>query len=103
MALYFIEAVRFDGKDQRVQSVLWGKSRGGEVTVPVYVAEPAAVEVDMVINAITAGDEVISKFVINGSATMGAPLCVTHYADGSRGVETMAAEDGLRLRDLPRF
>lgn len=103
MALYFIEAVRFDGKDQRVQSVLWGRSRGGEVAVPAYAEAPAAVELDDVINAIAAGDEVVSKFVINGSATMGAPLCITHYADGSRGVETMAAEDGLRLRDLPRF
>ncbi|MBI3284754.1 MAG: hypothetical protein HYZ65_07885 [Burkholderiales bacterium] len=103
MALYFIEAVRLDSKNQRVQSVLWGKSRGGEVNVPAYVAEPAAVPVGAVIDAISAGDEVVSKFTINGCASMGASLCMKQYEDGSIGVETVESEDGRKLQDLPRF
>ncbi|MFZ6647571.1 hypothetical protein ACO0LO_17750 [Undibacterium sp. TJN25] len=104
MALFFIEAVRFDDSGERVEKVRWGKSKGGEVTPPAIIADPEEVDIPAVVDTIKNGDEVITKFSINGSITMGPLVKSITNDDGTAGITTEAYEQpGFELRDLPRF
>jgi hypothetical protein len=104
MALFFVEAVQFDGSGQKVEKVRWGKSKGGEITPPAFVAEPRDASVDEVIDVIANGDEVITKFNIAGEVVMGPLVQVATHADGSKGITTAVHDvPGRTLADLPRF
>ncbi|WP_394778966.1 hypothetical protein [Undibacterium sp.] len=104
MALFFVEAVKFDDSGERVEKVRWGKSKGGEITPPAIVADPEEVGVPAVLEAIENGDEVITKFSVDGSITMGPLLKVISNDDGTAGITTEPHEQpGFELSDLPRF
>ncbi|MDE2428015.1 MAG: hypothetical protein KGM99_04760 [Burkholderiales bacterium] len=104
MALFFIEAVRFDDSGERVAQVRWGRSKGGEVMPPAMVADPEDVDVDAVLEAIASGDEVIIKFNRDGVTVLGPQVVSVTYADGSQGLDTAAFElPGHGLPDMPVF
>ncbi|HTD03279.1 hypothetical protein [Undibacterium sp.] len=104
MALFFIEAVRFDGSGERVEKVRWGKSKGGEVTPPAFVSDPEDADISKVVEAIENGDEVITKFRVKDSTVMGPSVKVVANDDGTQGITTAAYDvPGFELGDLPRF
>ncbi|MES2071960.1 MAG: hypothetical protein V4488_16510 [Pseudomonadota bacterium] len=104
MALFFIEAVRFDSSGERVEKVRWGKSKGGEITPPAFIADPQDADVNTVAEAIANGDEVITKFNVKGSIVMGPLVKAITNDDGTLGITTVAYDaPGFELRDLPRF
>ncbi|GGC74292.1 hypothetical protein [Undibacterium terreum] len=104
MALFFVEAVKFDGSGERVEKVRWGKSKGGEITPPAFVADPEDADVSKVVEAIENGDEVITKFHVKDSIVMGPLIKVVTNDDGTPGITTAAYEQpGFELNNLPTF
>ncbi|MFZ6642239.1 hypothetical protein ACO0LL_21130 [Undibacterium sp. TC4M20W] len=104
MALFFIEAVRFDGSGQRVAKVRWGKSKGGQVMPPAMVDDPQEADVQTVLDTIANGDEVLPKFHGENGIILGPKVVGIHYEDGASGLST-ASDDtpGHSLNDLPSF
>lgn len=104
MALFVIEAVRFNAERDRVEKVRWGKVRGGEVSSPVWADEPATADAPAVIDALRAGDEVLTVFTTDGGKVFGPKVYVVSYDDGSEGIEMDHSEIPARtLSDLPAF
>ena len=104
MALFFIEAVRFDDSGERIAKVRWGRSKGGQVMPPALVSDPEEVDVQAVLDSIANGDEVIAKFQRNGGIVMGPQVLGVTYPDGMLGLMTAAYEvPGHALTDLPSF
>lgn len=104
MALFFIEAVRFDDSGERVAKVRWGRSKGGQVMPPAFVSDPEEVDVHAVLESIANGDEVIAKFQRNGGIVMGPQVLGVTYPDGLSGLMTAAYDEpGHTLSDLPSF
>lgn len=104
MALFLIDAVKFNAKGDRVEQVRWGKVKGGEVGPPVWAAEPSVVDVKMVIDAIDAGDEVLTIFHIGGEIVMGPQVQVVIYDHGVEGIELTNQETPSQtLQDLPKI
>lgn len=104
MALFFIEAVRFDSSGERVEKVRWGKSKGGEITPPAFVTDPEDADIAKVVEALANGDEVITKFRVKDSIVMGPSVKAVANSDGTQGITTAAYDvPGFELSDLPRF
>ncbi|MFZ6657495.1 hypothetical protein [Undibacterium sp. TJN19] len=104
MALFFIEAVRFDDSGERVAKVRWGKSKGGQVMPPAIVEDPQEVDVQAVLETIANGDEVIPKFHSSNGIILGPKVVGIMYEDGAHGLTTASYDDpGHSLSDLPSF
>ncbi|MBC3885125.1 hypothetical protein [Undibacterium griseum] len=104
MALFFIEAVRFDESGERVARVRWGRSKGGQVMPPAMVDEPQEVDVGTVLNTIANGDEVIIKLNGDQGIVLGPKVTGVRYADGMQGLDLEPADGRTpRLADLPSF
>ncbi|MFZ6722649.1 hypothetical protein [Undibacterium sp. Ji49W] len=104
MALFFIEAVRYDDSGQRIAKVRWGKSKGGQVMPPAMVDDPQEADVQVVLDTIANGDEVIPKFSNGNGIILGPKVVGIQYEDGAQGLSS-ASDDvpGHSLNDLPSF
>jgi len=104
MALFFIEAVRFDDSGERVAKVRWGRSKGGQVMLPAVIDEAQEVDVLDVLKTLREGDEVVTKFQRNDSIILGPKVVGIVYEDGLPGLSMETDEVyGNRLTDLPQF
>lgn len=104
MALFFIEAVRFDDSGERIAKVRWGKSKGGQVMPPAMVDDPQEADVAVVLETIANGDEVMPKFHNDNGIFLGPKVVGIMYADGAHGLSTVGADQpGHDLKDLPSF
>ena len=104
MALFFIEAVRFDDSGKRIEKVRWGRSKGGQVMPPAIVDDPQEVDVGVVWDTIANGDEVVTKFHGDHGIVLGEKVTGVLYEDGVRGLCGDAnGGDSIRLQDLPSF
>lgn len=104
MALFFIEAVRFDDTGQRIAKVRWGKSKGGQVMPPAMVDDPKEADVQTVLDVIANGDEVLPKFQGEHGIVLGPKVVGIVYADGMPGLGNAGdGAPGQSLMDLPSF
>jgi hypothetical protein len=104
MSLFVIEAVRFDAKGDRVEKVRWGRIKGREVGPPGWATEPDVADVIEVVDALNAGDEVLTIFSADGQIVVGPQVHVVTYEPGFEGIETVAQDMPNRtLRDMPTF
>ncbi|MFZ6743180.1 hypothetical protein ACO0LC_08155 [Undibacterium sp. JH2W] len=104
MALFFIEAVRFDDSGQRIAKVRWGKSKGGQVMPPAMVDDPQEADVQAVLDTIANGDEVLPKFQSDNGIILGPKVVGIQYEDGVHGLGTASHDvPGHSLNDLPSF
>ncbi|MFZ6863642.1 hypothetical protein ACO0K7_13505 [Undibacterium sp. Ji67W] len=104
MALFFIEAVRFDDSGERIAKVRWGRSKGGQVMPPAVVDQLQEVDVSAVWDTITNGDEVVTKFQRDNAIILGPKVVGILYEDGMPGLSTeVDVVYGNRLTDLPQF
>ncbi|MFZ6873409.1 hypothetical protein ACO0LF_15245 [Undibacterium sp. Di27W] len=104
MALFFIEAVRFDDSGQRIAKVRWGKSKGGQVMPPTMVDDPQEADVQAVLDTIANGDEVLPKFQSDNGIILGPKVVGIQYEDGVHGLGTASNDvPGHSLSDLPSF
>jgi len=104
MALFFIEAIRFDESGKRIEKVRWGRSKGGQVMPPATVDDPQEVDVGVVWDTIANGDEVVTKLHGDRGIVLGEKVTGVLYEDGVRGLcGDTNGDDTVRLHDLPSF
>jgi len=104
MALFFIEAVRFDDSGERVARVRWGRSKGGQVMPPTVIDGAQEVDVMDVWKTLSNGDEVVTKFQRDNGIILGPKVVGILYEDGMPGLSMEIDEVyGSRLSDLPQF
>ena len=101
MALYGITAVRLD-LEERVTHVQWGRIGAPHNT---WATPPAEATVDQVIDALVAGDEVVTIFPSMEGTVPGPRVCVVVYENGMESIDLEPPGDllGQTLQDLPTF
>jgi hypothetical protein len=102
MTTYAITAVEIDERSDLVTKVKWGSV---DTSHNIWIDEPAEVEVDQVLQAIGAGDDVYTIFAEGEHTVLGPRLDSARDAAGRETIIPASgqARAGRMLSDLPRI
>jgi hypothetical protein len=102
MTTYAITAVEIDERSDLVTRVKWGSVDTGN---NVWIVEPEEVDIEQVVQAIGAGDDVYTIYAEGETDTvLGPRVELTRDASGRESImATGPAMEGRALADLPRI
>ncbi len=102
MTTHAITAVRVNEKTGRVTHVMWGQLAHDGTG---YEVESRPAPVIDVVNALAAGDTVVTVFPVAGQRVTGPKVGLVVYPGGTEGVETIVDDrhPGRTVQDLPRM
>lgn len=102
MTTHAITAIRADRETGRITHVLWGRLTLDGVG---YEVAPRAAPVIDVVNALAAGDAVVTVLLLEGRRVTGPQVGLVVYPGGVEGIETISDDrhPGRTLLDLPRM
>jgi hypothetical protein len=102
MTTYAITAVEIDERSDLVTRVKWGSV---DTVNNLWIDTPTEAEVEEVLHAIGAGDDVYTIFVEGEHTVLGPRLEVARDPSGREGIVPVAGQvrAGRNMADLPRI
>ena len=102
MATYAITAVEIDERSDLVTMVKWGSVDTASNT---WIVEPEEADVEQVLQALGAGDDVYTLFSEGQHTVLGPRLDIARDAAGRETIEPAfgQARQGRAMADLPRI